>query len=125
MPEGRGGSISPSSGWHSPSPQGVAALGSLEDSQDLVRRTLPAVSGLKLGEMQTEAASPLWLVELCLLFGDCSWPGHLLWAGGLGFLSANAEAPSVGAEPPPPFVLALSSGPAVKPESPFLSQGRV
>lgn len=55
----------------------------------------------------TQLIAPFWLVELCLLFDL----GHLLCAGSRAILKAKAEAPFLSTEPPPPFVLILSSDP--------------
>lgn len=67
--------------WNSPSPQGIPAPGSWDHGQGPVYQTRPAVSGQGPVKMQITAVSPFRLVELCLLFGDCSQarPSPLSW----------------------------------------------
>lgn len=119
----RGGAALASQVGGKPFTPRTSAARSLEGSRSAALDT-PCSCRLRLGGRRTQL-SPHAQWWNCASFRDCSWPSHLLQAGGLGFLSATAAAPSAGAEPP--LILSLPSplAPAMKLESPFLFQGSV
>ena len=73
MPEGLGGGVSPSRSAEQPSTPRSSSSRELGEQRGPAARDAPW-SWAGAGKVQTKAASPFWLVELCLLFGDCSCP---------------------------------------------------